>query len=136
MEGKPRGTLGIFPEIIRQRRVTQSSHTGYYDSTTTATGCHGSYLSNPVGFLSFLPWAPPHPFQQPPNPQGEGPQLRRKGPWLRSQGSEGRGVAGLAGGTVGGRGGVSGWEEWRSGKGSEKSAGVERRRKTLSVTPS
>lgn len=66
-------------ESIRQGRVTQSAHIGYYDNTTTASSCHGSCLSNPIGFLSLPPWAPPHPLQQPPGVQGEGPQTGGRG---------------------------------------------------------
>lgn len=67
-------------ESIRRGRVTHSAHIGYYDNTTTAASCHGICLSNPIGFLSLPPWAPPHPLQQSPGVQEEGPQKGGGGP--------------------------------------------------------
>lgn len=63
---------------ILQGRVTQSAHIGYHDNTT-ASSCHGSCLSNPIGLLSLPPWAPPHSLLQSPRLRGEGPQKRRGG---------------------------------------------------------
>lgn len=60
-------------ESIRKGRVTRSAHIGYYDDTTTASSCHSSCLSNPIGSLSPPPWAPSHPSKSP-CVQREGPQ--------------------------------------------------------------
>lgn len=104
-------------ESVRQGRVTRSAHIGYYDNTTTASSCHGSCLSNPIGFLSLPPRAPPHPLQQSPGVQEVGPPEKGRRSLASLSGPRGKTrVEGPAGGTVGGRGSVSGREKWRSGK--------------------
>lgn len=75
MEGKSRGNPGRFPgNPFAKGRVTLSAHSGYYDDTTTASSCHDSCLSNPVGFLSL----PPYLLQKSPSLHGEGQQRRRR----------------------------------------------------------
>ena len=60
MEGKPRGNPRHFSgNPLSQGRVIQPAHIGYYDNTATASSCLGSCLSNPIGFFSLHPWAPP-----------------------------------------------------------------------------
>lgn len=103
-------------ESIRKGRVTRSAHIGYYDDTTTASSCHSSCLSNPIGFLSPPSWAPSHPLQVSLRAEG-GTAERRGGPQRHCRARGKTRVEGLEGGTIGGRVGVSGREEWRSGKG-------------------